>query len=133
MTLALVAYAGTFSALLIADAIWLGIVAKTFYRNQLGDMMLPSPNLALAAVFYIFFAAALVLLVVVPGVKQGTLLTTALYGAAFGLAAYGTYDITNLATLKNWPVTVTVVDMIWGTSVTAFSASIGYSIAKYFS
>ncbi|MEN9894380.1 MAG: hypothetical protein RIR97_232 [Pseudomonadota bacterium] len=132
MKLALVAYAGTFSALLIADAIWLGIVAKTFYRNQLGDMMLPSPNLTLAAVFYIFFAAALVLLVVVPGVKQGTLLTTALYGAAFGLAAYGTYDITNLATLKNWPVTVTVVDMIWGTTVTAFSASIGYSVAKYF-
>lgn len=132
MKLALIAYAGTFGALLVADAIWLGIVARNFYKTHLGELMLPSPNLALASVFYIFFAAALVLLVVLPGVKNGTLLQTALYGAVFGLAAYGTYDITNLATLKNWPVIVSIVDMAWGTFVTALSASAGYVLCKYF-
>ena len=132
MKLTLIAYAGTFAALLVADAIWLGVVARNFYKNQIGELMLPSPNLALASVFYIFFAAALVLLVVLPGVKNGSLVTTALYGAVLGLAAYGTYDITNLATLKNWPVIVTAVDMAWGTFVTALSASVGFLVAKYF-
>ncbi len=126
MKTALIAYAGTFGTLLVADAIWLGLVARTFYRDHLGDLMLPSPNFAIAALFYIFFAVATVALVVLPGVKSGTLVSTLLYGALLGMAAYGTYDITNLATLKNWPVIVTVVDLAWGTFVTALSAGGGY-------
>jgi uncharacterized membrane protein len=126
----LIAYAGTFTSLLIADAIWLGVVAKTFYRDQLGDMMLPSPNLAIAALFYVFFAGAVVLLTVLPGLKAGSLGIALVYGAVLGLAAYGTYDITNLATLKGWPLTMSLVDMAWGTFVTAFSASCGFLVAK---
>ncbi|WEZ83957.1 DUF2177 family protein [Rhizobium sp. 32-5/1] len=126
----LIAYAGTFTSLLIADAIWLGVVAKTFYRDQLGDMMLPSPNLAIAALFYVFFAGAVVLLAVLPGLKAGSLGIALVYGAVLGLAAYGTYDITNLATLKGWPLTMSLVDMAWGTFVTAFSASCGFLVAK---
>jgi len=128
----LVAYAGTFVSLLIADAIWLGLVARTFYRDQLGALMLPSPNLAIAAVFYVFFAMAVVLLAVMPGVKSGSLATALCYGAVLGLAAYGTYDVTNLATLKGWPLTVSLVDMAWGTFVTAFSASCGFLFCRYF-
>lgn len=128
----LIGYAGTFLTLLVADAIWLGLVARTFYRDQLGDMMLPNPNLAVAALFYLFFAAAVVLLAVMPGVRSQSLLMAAGYGAVLGLAAYGTYDVTNLATLKGWPVAMSLVDMTWGTFVTAFSAGGGYVAVRYF-
>jgi len=128
----LFAYAGTFLSLLIADAIWLGLVARTFYRDQLGALMLPSPNFAVAALFYIFFAMAITLLAVMPGVRSGSLATALCYGAVLGLAAYGTYDITNLATLKGWPLTLSLVDMAWGTFMTALSASCGLLVSRYF-
>lgn len=133
MKTALIAYAGTFLTLLVADAIWLGVVARTFYREQLGSMMLPSPNFTIAALFYLFFAVAVVILAVMPGVRAGSLLLAIGYGAVLGLAAYGTYDITNLAVLKGWPVIVTVVDMIWGTFVTALCAAAGYMAVRQFS
>lgn len=126
----LLAYAGTFCSFLAIDALWLGVVARTFYRDQLGDMMLPSPNLGIAAVFYIFFAAAVVLLAVMPGLKSGSIWVAVGYGAVLGLAAYGTYDITNLATLKGWPVTMSVIDMIWGTVLTATASGCGYALSR---
>ena len=128
----LIAYAGTFSSLLIADAIWLGLIARTFYRDQLGALMLETPNFAIAALFYVFFAAAVVLLAVQPGVRANSLLTAMFYGAIMGLAAYGTYDITNLATLKGWPVIVSVVDMTWGTFVTALASTCGLLALRTF-
>ena len=126
------AYAGSLVTLLVADAIWLGLMARTFYREQLGELMLPQPNLAIASLFYLFFAAALVMLVVSPALRGGSLAMVMVYGAVLGLAAYGTYDITNLATLKNWPVKVTIVDMAWGAFVTALSAAGGYLAAQAF-
>ena len=129
---ALIAYAGTAASLLLADALWLGLVARTFYRDQLGPLMLPQPNFAVAAVFYVLFAVAIVLLAVLPGFRSGSLSTVLLYGAVLGLAAYGTYDITNLATLKGWPVVVSVVDMAWGTFVTAFAAACGFLALRSF-
>lgn len=128
----LLAYAGTFLSFLAVDAIWLGIVARTFYRDQLGDLMLESPNLGIAAVFYIVFAAAVVLLAVMPGLKGGSIWVAVGYGAVLGLAAYGTYDITNLATLKNWPVTMSIVDMIWGTFITGLASGCGYAASRFF-
>lgn len=127
-----IAYAGTLIVFLAVDAIWLGLVARTFYRDQLGELMLPSPNLAVAAIFYVFFAAAIVFLVVLPGLAAGSLTTVIINGAILGLAAYGTYDITNLATLKSWPVMVTIVDMAWGTFLTAFAATGGFLVARLF-
>lgn len=132
MKTALIGYAGAFLTLLVCDGIWLGLVARTFYRDQLGDMMLPSPNLAIGALFYVFFAVALVILAVMPAVAAQSLAMAAAYGALLGLAAYGTYDITNLATLKNWPVMVTVVDMIWGTAVTALASVGGFLAIRQF-
>jgi uncharacterized membrane protein len=119
--------------LLVLDGIWLGLVARTFYRNQLGELMLPQPNLAIAAIFYLFFTVAVVMLAVMPALGTGSLLRALLFGAVLGLAAYGTYDITNLSTLKNWPVLVSVVDMAWGTVITAATAGGGYAVARYFS
>ncbi len=127
-----VAYAGTLISFLLIDAIWLGIVAKNFYREQLGDMMLPSPNFAVAAVFYLFFAIAIVILAVRPGLEADSVWTTVGYGAILGIAAYGTYDMTNLSTLKNWPVTLTIVDLAWGTVLTAAASACGYAAARQF-
>lgn len=132
MKTALIAYAGSFATLLVLDAIWLGLVARTFYRDQLGDLMLPQPALGIAALFYVFFAVAVVVLAVLPAVSAASLTTALVYAAILGLAAYGTYDITNLSTLKNWPVTMTLVDMAWGTFVTAATAAGGYAAARAF-
>lgn len=126
MKTALIAYAGTFLTLLVCDGIWLGLIARSFYRDQLGALMLPSPNLALAALFYLFFTAAVVVLAVLPALSAGSITTALVHGAILGLAAYGTYDITNLATLRNWPLVMSVVDMAWGTALTALTAAGGY-------
>ena len=129
---ALTAYAGSLLTLVVLDAIWLGLVARTFYRDQLGELMLPQPSLGIAAVFYLFFAVAVVMLAVMPALSSESIAKALLFGAVLGLAAYGTYDITNLSTLKGWPVVVSVVDMIWGTVITAVTAAGGYAIARYF-
>ncbi|RUM26427.1 DUF2177 family protein [Rhizobium vallis] len=126
MKTALIAYAGTLLTLLFGDGVWLGLIARSFYRDQLGALMLPSPNLALAALFYLFFTAAVVVLAVLPALSAGSITTALVHGAILGLAAYGTYDITNLATLRNWPLVMSVVDMAWGTALTALTAAGGY-------
>ncbi|MND97629.1 hypothetical protein D3C80_899530 [compost metagenome] len=127
-----IAYAGTLISFLVIDAIWLGLIAKSFYRDQLGDLILPSPNFAVAAVFYLFFAVAIVVLAVRPGLESGSVWTAIGYGAVLGLAAYGTYDMTNLSTLKGWPVTLSVVDLVWGTVLTATASAFGYATVRQF-
>lgn len=130
MKTALVTYAGCLLTLAVLDAIWLGIVARSFYRDQIGELMLPSPNLVIAALFYLLFTAAIVVLAVLPALSRGSIGTALVYGAILGLAAYGTYDITNLSTLKNWPLSMSLVDMAWGTFLTALSAAGGYCAAR---
>lgn len=132
MKTSLLAYAGVFLTLLVCDGLWLGLIARNFYRDQLGALMLPSPNLAVAALFYLFFAAAVVVLAVLPALSAGSVATVFLHGAILGLAAYGTYDITNLATLRNWPVVMSLVDMAWGTALTALTAVGGYLTVRFF-
>lgn len=132
MKTALTAYAGSFLTLLLLDAIWLGLVARNFYRDQLGALMLPQPNLGIAALFYLFFTIAVVVLAVMPALTSASLAKALLCGAILGLAAYGTYDITNLSTLKGWPLLMSIVDMIWGTLITAATAAGGYLTARYF-
>lgn len=127
-----IAYIGTLVSFLAIDALWLGVVARKFYQEQLGDLMLPSPNFAVAAVFYLFFPAAIVALAFRPGLEVGSLWTAAGFGAVLGLAAYGTYDMTNLSTLKNWPASLSIVDMIWGTVLTAIASVSGYAVARHF-
>ncbi len=127
-----IAYAGTLISFLLIDAIWLGVVAKNFYRDQLGDMMLPSPKFAVAAVFYLFFAVAIVVLSVRPGLEAGSIWYAVGHGAVLGLAAYGTYDMTNLSTLKGWPIALSIVDLLWGTVLTAAASACGYAAARSF-
>jgi len=103
-----IAYAGTLISFLLVDALRLGLFARSFYQRQLGEMMLPSPNFTVAAIFYLCFAVAIVVLAFRPGIEVGSIWTAVMYGAVLGLAAYCTYDMTNRSTLKGWPVPLTI-------------------------
>ena len=127
----LAAWGVTAIVFLVIDAIWLGLVATSFYARALGDLMLEQPKLGIAALFYVGYTFAVVLLVAAPAARAGSLSQALLYGAVFGLAAYGTYDVTNMSTLKNWPMTMSLVDMAWGTLLTATAAAAGYLAYRY--
>jgi uncharacterized membrane protein len=100
---------------LAIDAVWLSTAGRTFYVAEIGSIMRPSPNLAVAFLFYLLFVAGLCFFAIVPSLEANTtLLKAALTGAFFGLVAYATYDLTNLATLKAFTVKVALVDMVWG-------------------
>jgi uncharacterized membrane protein len=107
-------YLATLVAFFAIDMVWLSLVARSFYRKHLGFLLAPNPNWLAAIIFYLLFILGILLFVVLPGLKGNSLRTTLLYAALFGLITYATYDLTNLATVKNWPVLVTVVDLIWG-------------------
>ena len=126
-------YLATFIAFLAVDAVWLALVARTFYRKYLGFLMAPNPNWLAAILFYLLFIVGILVLVVLPGLETGSLKTTLLRGALFGLVAYATYDLTNLATVKDWPLIVTVVDMIWGTVLSTAVSYAGYMAGKWLS
>jgi uncharacterized membrane protein len=108
-------YLATLVAFFAIDMIWLGFVARTFYQKHLGFLLAPTTNWFAALVFYLLFILGILVFVVVPGLADNSLKTTLLRAALFGLITYATYDLTNLATVKNWPVLITVVDLAWGT------------------
>ena len=126
-------YFVTLAAFLAIDAVWLALVARTFYRRYLDWLMAASPNWIAAVAFYLLFVVGVLVFVVVPGVEDGSLRTTLLKGALFGLIAYGTYDLTNQATVKNWPMTITAVDMVWGTALSVGVSYIGFVAGKWLS
>ncbi len=122
-------YLLTFIAFLAIDAVWLGLVAKDFYAKHLGYIMLEQPKLIAALIFYLIFVVAILVLIVVPTL-QSPLWKTLVMAALFGFASYATYDLTNLATVKDWPLIVTIVDLIWGTSIATITAFIARQIAQ---
>lgn len=108
------------------DFLWLGLIALDFYKKEIGSLMLARPRLEVAAVFYILCAAGITILAVQPALDAGAWHKAVLFGAVFGLCAYGTYDLTNLATLQRWPFRLAVIDMAWGTFLTSLAALAGY-------
>jgi uncharacterized membrane protein len=104
------------------DMVWLRQM-RPFYESRLGDLLLPNPRIAAAAAFYVLYAGAVAFFAVMPNLAAGTWMSAALYGAFFGLAAYGTYDVTNYATLRSFPLEVMAVDWTWGVVLTAGSAT----------
>jgi uncharacterized membrane protein len=113
----------------VIDMVWLVLVAKKFYQNQIGFLMKPDINWIAAIIFYLLFITGLVIYVILPAVEKHSWVHAILFGALFGLITYATYDLTNLATLKDWPILVTVVDLIWGTVLAASISGITYFIA----
>ena len=125
-----VAYVVTAVVFLGLDALWLSRVALDMYRKEIGSMLLERPSLPVAGVFYLIFVFGIVVLAIAPALASGSGWQGAmLAGAVLGLVAYGTYDITNLSTLKNWSLTVTLTDLAWGTALTAVSAAAGAFVA----
>ncbi len=106
-----------FLSFLALDSLWLGLIAPKLYRSQIGFLMAERPNFVAAGVFYVLYISGMVVFVVEPGVKSSSVWQAVLRGAFFGLITYGTYDLTNLATLARWPLLITVVDMLWGASL----------------
>lgn len=125
-----IAYLATGIAFLIVDAVWLSTMADMLYRPLLGDKLAPQFHLAPAVVFYLIYVAGIVFFAVMPALDGGGLGKAALNGAILGLVAYATYDLTNQATLRDWPLCVTLVDILWGAFVTAIGASVGFLAAS---
>jgi uncharacterized membrane protein len=112
------------------DALWLGVVAKGFYADSLGGLLADRPNFAVAGLFYALYILGIVIFVAGPALDSGSWGRAAIRGALFGLFAYATYDLTNLATLRGWPVGLTLVDLAWGMAVTAVSATAGVVLTQ---
>lgn len=126
-------YAIAFFVFFAIDMLWLGLIARNFYREQLGALIAPNVNWAAAIIFYLVFIAGLVLFVISPAIDKNSWTHALIFGALFGFICYATYDLTNLATLKGWPVAVTVVDLAWGATLGATVSVITYGVhSKFF-
>jgi uncharacterized membrane protein len=127
-------YLITLAVFFLVDMAWLGLVAKAFYRKHLGHLMAPKVGWPAALLFYVLFIAGLLVFAVRPALAAGAPVRALILGAGLGLVSYATYDLTNLATLKDWPLIVTVVDLVWGTvlggTVSWLSALAGRGLLK---
>jgi len=125
-----IAYLSTGLVFLAIDAIWLTLSAQRLYRPLMGDMLLDSFRLVPAALFYLVYVAGVVVFAIAPALASDRWTTALVLGAFLGLFAYSTYDLTNQATLRNWPITVTIADLCWGTFLTGLSATAGFWITR---
>ncbi len=114
------------------DMVWLGLVAKNFYRQQIGFLMKSDVNWWAALIFYVIFIMGLVVFVIAPAMEKKSWLQALFFGALFGLVCYATYDLTNLAVAKDWPFLVTIIDLLWGMVLAASVSTITYFIANKF-
>lgn len=129
MTRNLLSYAGALLVLAVLDFLWLGVVAKDWYRGGIGHLMAPTPNWAAAAAFYVLYPVGIMVFAVLP--SQGDWLRALTLGALFGLFCYGTYDLSNLATLRDWPLPLSLMDIVWGGAVSAACASAAAAVLRW--
>jgi uncharacterized membrane protein len=125
-------YLITFIIFLVIDFIWLGAVARNLYRNQLGFLMKENFNMTAAFIFYLLFTAGLVFFVLNRALAVSSWQYALFAGMFFGLITYSTYDLTNLATIKDWPLTITIIDLIWGTFLGGLTSYLSYHVINYF-
>ena len=125
-------YLVAFGVLLVIEGTWLAVIAKDFYQSEIGFIMTDSPKIIPTVLFAVVFIAGLVFFVINPALAKDSWKYALLAGLFFGLVSYSTYDFTNLATLQDWPLKVSVVDLIWGSSMTAMVSTITFFIIKMF-
>lgn len=118
---------------LALDLIWLGLIAKNFYQKHLGRFFSDKVNWTAAIIFYFLFVIGTMIFAVYPGVAHDSLMRAVILGVLFGLFTYATYDLTNLATLKNWPLPIVIVDIIWGMVLCGAISACGFGVAKWLS
>ena len=116
------------SVFMIIDAVWLTFIANKFYKKHLGSLLATKPNLKAAAIFYVIYMIGVVVFAINPAIDKNSINYAISHGALLGLTLYATYDLTNQATLKNWPTIVTIVDMAWGTIITAVVTTLTYLV-----
>lgn len=112
------------------DSFWLGLIAPTFYRSQIGHLMAEDANFLVAGIFYLLYVYGLLVFVIEPSLKNESMYQNVIRGALFGLITYATYDLTNFATLQNWSLLVTVVDMTWGTILCGVTTWVSLQVSK---
>ena len=115
----------------VIDILWLGVIARGFYRRHLDFILSPQVNWAAAIGFYLIYIAGILFFAVRPAVNSNSMAQAAVLGSLFGFFTYATYDLTNLATIKNWPLTIVVVDIVWGVCLCAAVATLSYMVAKW--
>jgi uncharacterized membrane protein len=131
VTKLLISYALTFVVFFIVDMAWLGFIAKDLYKKYLGGFLSEQVNWTAAVIFYLLFIVGVFIFAIMPSVEKNSVVLAVTLGALFGFFTYATYDLTNLATLKGWPVTIVFIDIIWGSVLTAIVSTAGFYIVKY--
>jgi uncharacterized membrane protein len=124
-------YALTLLVFLAVDLLWLGVLARGFYQTHLGPLLAPAVNWPAALLFYLLYVVGILVFAVLPGLAKDSLAVAAGWGALFGFFTYATYDLTNLATLKDWPLRVVVVDILWGVVLCTVVASAGFFLGRW--
>lgn len=128
----LVAYLSTAFVFFAVDFVWLTKLSTGIYRPRLGELLLDQPNLLIAGLFYLFYVGGIVYFAVAPALADGGWSKALVAGLVLGFVAYGTYDLTNLSTLRGWPWSVTLIDLAWGTALTGAAAVSGFFITQFF-
>jgi uncharacterized membrane protein len=123
-------YAAMLPVFFAVDMLWLGVVADTFYRSRLGHLLAPEVNWPAALTFYLIYIAGILIFAVAPGLRAASLNKTLLLAAGFGFFTYETYELTNMATLPGWPISVVVVDSIWGVVLCTIVAAAGFTVGR---
>ena len=127
----LISYLLTFVVFLMVDMLWLGVIAKNIYQKYLGGFLSDNVNWTAAIIFYFIFVVGISIFAIYPAVNKDSVFNAILMGALFGFFTYATYDLTNLATLKGWPLTIVFIDILWGTTLSAIVSFSGFYIVKW--
>ena len=127
----LISYVLTTIVFLIVDLLWLGLIAKDLYQKYLGKLLSDQVNWIAAVIFYLIYILGISIFAIYPSINKNSALSAVLLGALFGFFTYATYDLTNLATLKGWPITIVFIDIAWGIVLTAVVSLAGFYIVKF--
>lgn len=127
----IISYLLTFIVFLIVDMFWLGIIAKNLYQKYLGGFLTDRVNWTAALIFYLIYVVGISIFAIYPAVNKDSAFNAILMGALFGIFTYATYDLTNLATLKGWPLNIVIIDILWGAFLSAIVSFSGFHIVKW--
>ena len=131
VTKILLTYFFTSIVFFIIDIIWLGLIAKNLYAKYLGQFLSEQVNWTAAIIFYLIFIAGIMIFAIYPAVEKSSLMHAIIYGVLFGFFTYSTYDLTNLATMKDWPMNIVIIDIAWGSALSGLVSLSGYYIGSY--
>lgn len=131
ITKILISYVLTTIVFLVIDLVWLGFIAKNLYNEYLGQFLNPNVNWTAAIIFYLLFIIGISIFAIYPAVEKDSWVKAIVLGALFGFFTYATYDLTNYATLKNWPLNIVIIDIVWGSFLTATVSLAGFYITRY--